>query len=305
MHDALQHLTFQKRRHQLADLASSTRGFATWDVLIERFTPSEIRSMVRYGFLIRCHRVVYAVGHVPRDERSTWDAARASRGDGVAISHGAAASIHGFWTLRRRPPLHLSCARNMRPVPGATVHRTSTLRAIDVVEVDGSRITTVERTLVDLADLYPATLIARMMYEADHWSLIDTALLAEQVTRARGRRAHRVAGDAAAMRESGSAGSRSTFEERVDDRLAQAGIRTPAGCIRIRTARKSYEVDRAWMEERVVLEANGFPHWRPAARREDAARRRALTRTGYTVYEVEEDDLDRPDAWFRERFPVR
>ena len=48
----------------------------------------------------------------------------------------------------------------------------------------------------------------RGMYEADYLKLIDDDLLWEQVARARGRRAHRVAGDAAAMRASGSAGSR-------------------------------------------------------------------------------------------------
>lgn len=99
-------------------------------------------------------------------------------GERAAISHESAAHLHG---LAREAPaeVQLIVPSDRRPDghPGSRVHRSRTLTAGDVVEVQGLRTTSIPRTLRDLApgqswdDLYD------VVTEAEQKGLTDLAAL--------------------------------------------------------------------------------------------------------------------------------
>jgi hypothetical protein len=96
---------------------------------------------------------VYAVGH-PRLAREgrLW-AALLAAGPGAALSHRTAAAL---WDLRAttRSRIEVTVERTgRRGDRGLQIHRVRSLIAEDVTEHTGLRVTTVARTLLDLADV--------------------------------------------------------------------------------------------------------------------------------------------------------
>lgn len=67
------------------------------------------------------------------------------------FSHTAAAAVHGLPLIDNRPKvLHLTGASHSRPTPGLVRH-VDALSDDDIVEVGGIRVTSLERTVYDLA----------------------------------------------------------------------------------------------------------------------------------------------------------
>lgn len=67
------------------------------------------------------------------------------------FSHESAALIHGLWLLRSPEDVHLTQPyKPRRQTPGLRRH-TAALPASDVTEVEGLRVTSIERTIVDCA----------------------------------------------------------------------------------------------------------------------------------------------------------
>jgi hypothetical protein len=76
-------------------------------------------------------------------------------GDACALSHHNAAALHGIACFAQEAPIHIS-AMGGRRMPkysafGTIVQNPRTLTEKDVTIVDGLRVTSVERTLLDLA----------------------------------------------------------------------------------------------------------------------------------------------------------
>jgi hypothetical protein len=133
-------------------------------------TRGAIEHRVGAGQLHRVHRGVYAVGHLRLGPRGLLWAAHLATG--AAISHVSAA-----WAWGTLPPpalpVHVTTAGAGRSRPGVRVHRSATLRAQDVVRLDGLPVTTVARTLADL----PPRLVNRATREADYRGLLDRCAL--------------------------------------------------------------------------------------------------------------------------------
>jgi len=71
------------------------------------------------------------------------------------MSHLTAARLHGF-VAERGSIIDLSVPRDDRPtVRGPRVHRPRRLEPADISELGAFRVTTVERTLVDVAAVVP------------------------------------------------------------------------------------------------------------------------------------------------------
>jgi predicted transcriptional regulator of viral defense system len=142
-----------KRQHgvvslgQLLDLGLSLKGIA------ER---------VRTGRLHRIHRGVYAVSPARLRTEGYWLAAVLACGPGAVLSHRSAASL---WELRAAaaPAIDVTVpsrsGRKRRR--GIRVHRSSRLTAEEVMTREGIPVTTVARTLLDLADVLPSQALKR------------------------------------------------------------------------------------------------------------------------------------------------
>ena len=97
------------------------------------------------------HRGVYAVGHEALTPKSHFIAAVYACGPGSLLSHRAAGAVQGL--LDATAVTEVTAPRGCKPKPGITVHRSRSIHPDDRAKVDGIPITSVARTLVDLADV--------------------------------------------------------------------------------------------------------------------------------------------------------
>jgi predicted transcriptional regulator of viral defense system len=125
-------------------------------------TRAEIKHRVRVGALIRVYRGVYRVGHAAPSTEASYLAAVYACGDGALLSGRAAAHLHGL--VKGRPPPEVT-ARGKRRVRGVRTRRVK-LATGEVTRVRGISVTTVARTLVDLAAVLAADELARACHEA-------------------------------------------------------------------------------------------------------------------------------------------
>lgn len=213
----------------------------------------------------------------------------------VVFSHQSAAELWGLALLRPPERLHVTVPRrsSKRRIEDAVVHRSDLPRA-DVVLLDGVRVTTVERTAVDLARLLPLP---------EGVAAVDSALgLGVALSRLHGRaRAAGGPGSRALRRAIALADPRSEsfLESYCRALLAAAGlapertqhwVHAPGG-------RRIGRVDFAWPSRRVVVELDGFAFHSDRTRyRADRRRLNALGLAGWLVLRFTwEDVIGRPE----------
>jgi hypothetical protein len=134
-----------------------TRG----QLLRAGITAEEIRQRMRNGSLQREHPGVYRVGHPARSVQATFLAAVWACGDGAVPSGRAAAHLWGL--IEGRAPRPEVTAPTKRRVQGVVTRRG---KDIEATTHRGIPITTVPRTLVDLAAHLPLDALARACHEA-------------------------------------------------------------------------------------------------------------------------------------------
>jgi very-short-patch-repair endonuclease len=99
--------------------------------------------------LIRVYRGVYAVGHLQRNPVNAAHAALLAGGPRSGLAGGDALVLWGIW--KRWPKRReIVIAGNRRP-SGLIAHQSSTVRRADITLVQGLRVTSPARTLLDTA----------------------------------------------------------------------------------------------------------------------------------------------------------
>jgi hypothetical protein len=150
---------------ELDRIASSAYGVVTRAQLrLAGVTPQEIRSRVQRGGLLRVHPGVYRVGHRAPSTEATYLAAVLAAGEGAVLSGMAAAHLQVL--VRGESPMPEVTARTERRIEGVKTHRSRSLNAQVVTRLRGIPITTVPRTLVDVAAVLSADALARACHEA-------------------------------------------------------------------------------------------------------------------------------------------
>jgi Transcriptional regulator, AbiEi antitoxin len=151
---------------KLAVLARSSHGVVTRQQLFRAgITRLEIQRRLERGALLRVHRGVYRVGHRAPSVESSYLAAVRACGEGALLSGRAAAHVYGL--IKGNAPAPEVTVRTDRHVKGVTTRRAK--HGIDPRDVTihrGIPITTVPRTLVDLAATLAPGDLARAVHEA-------------------------------------------------------------------------------------------------------------------------------------------
>ena len=148
----------------IARLAGRAHGVVTRRELLEAgVSPKRIRRRVRGGALISVHRGVYRVGHRAPNREAHYMAAVKACGDRGVLCGRAAA--HLWQLIKGSPPQPEVLAPVKRVVPGVVTHRSGTA-SNDAADWQGIPVTTVPRTLVDLASSLPEAALARACHEA-------------------------------------------------------------------------------------------------------------------------------------------
>ena len=139
-------------------------------------TAAMIAGRVRRGWLRRVHRGVYVVGSGGRDERARLRAALLAAGPGAVASHRAAAWLGSLTDELRVPEGSVPVTRHPQR-PGVVIHR---VRATDATVREGLPVTTVQRTLIDLAPRLPVRELERLLAEVHGRRLLDLDALAAE-----------------------------------------------------------------------------------------------------------------------------
>ena len=134
----------------LARMATAAHGVVTRAELLHAgVTVAEIKQRLGRGTLIRVHRGVYRVGHRAPSVEASYLAAVRACGDGAVLSGPPAAYLLGI--LKGTPPAPEVTAPIARRIYGVRTHRSRTTDPRDRVMWRGIPVTTVARTLVDIA----------------------------------------------------------------------------------------------------------------------------------------------------------
>lgn len=275
-----QHFRRSPPDQALARLAARQHGVVTTRQLREvGLDAGSIAYRRRSGRLHPLHRGVYAVGH----PRLSWEgrqlAAALAAGPDAVLSHSSAAAL---WRLigRREGPVDVTVPGRLRSREGIRVHTTRDLHPRDRTRNAGIPVTTVARTLRDLAEVAPEKTLRRAVSEAYVQRRVDEDRLRQQCEAAPG---HRGAARLRALLGPRLAPTRSELEDRVLRLLLDHGLPRP----RVNTVIEGLEVDFLYARQRLVIEADGRRyHGHRLARRSDAARQATLAVAGYRVLRV-------------------
>jgi very-short-patch-repair endonuclease len=264
---------FDERR--LAGLAGRQYGVVTREQLHALGVgETGIRERLRTDRLHRLHRGVYAVGHRALPAKAHWMAAVLACGEGAALSHVAAAAHH---QIRASSAVLIDVTAptrsGRRRQPGIRLHRSGRLGKEDVTVHEGIPVTTVARTLLDLADVLNRQALKRAIDEAEYLRLLDMTALIAAVDRNPGRSGAKLleaAGGALELTES-------VLEDRFLAMVERRGLARP----RVGAWVAGYRVDFHWPEAKLVVELDGFAAHGTRARFESDRRRdRRLGREG-------------------------
>jgi very-short-patch-repair endonuclease len=206
-------------------------------------------------------------------------AAVLAAGPDAVLSHRDAAALFSLRTSARGP-IEVSVPRRCRR-PGIQAH-LARLQADEITVEDGIPVTTVARTLLDLAAVLPRQPLKRATEQAEVLRLADRTSLDDLLMRYPTRRG------TAALRELRNAGlaetvTRSDLEDRFLAFLDAHDLPAP----RVNGLVEGLEVDFHWRDQRVVVELDGrAAHHTIAAFERDRARDRALQVAGWRVVRI-------------------
>ena len=284
---------------KLAVIASQRHGVVSRAELLKAgVTPKEIKTRLSNGGLLREHRGVYRVGHRAPSVEATYLAAVLAAGEDAHLCGRAAAHLWGL--LKGAPPPAEVVTANQRLIEGIRTRRTRSLNALDRAVCRGIPVTSVARTVVDLAAELPEDALARVCHEAGvRYGLTPTGVVAVLARRPRTKDARKlrriVEGDVRV--------TLSKLEARFLDLLSERGLPLP---ITNRPA-GGRRVDCRWPEFRLTVELDSYRFhntrhaWEQDRRREREARARGDDFRRYTYGDVFEHPklmLAELDAFF-------
>jgi Protein of unknown function (DUF559) len=168
---------------------------------------------------------------------------------------------------------------------GIRVHRSGRIAAEEVTVRGGIPVTTIARTLLDLADVLDKQALRRAVTEAEYRNRFDLTSLNAVVDGNPGRRGAKL------MRAVEAAGhrTRSPLEDRFLSFIDRWGVEEPASGVWI----EGYEVDFVWTRVGLVVELDGAAaHGTRAAVRRDRKKDRLLWRAGFRTMRLTDDALD-------------
>lgn len=167
----VRHAPWERR---LEALATQQHGVVSHAQLLTLgFDEQWVERRLREKRLVSLHRNVYAVGHRRLAIRAPWWAALLAYGPHAILSHQSAAILWGF-RRARGGPVHVTAPQGrqgLRRREGIWIHRCK-FGPKDLTERDGFPITTVARTLFDLAEVVPFDSLKGAAEEADRLKLL-------------------------------------------------------------------------------------------------------------------------------------
>lgn len=233
------------------------------------------------------HPGVYKVGGAPSSWHQSLMATILAWGPSTAASHRAAAalrSIAGF----EPGIIELVVPRvRRRQVPGI-VHRPRDVLPSDLTRVGAIPVTTVTRTLIDLASIVEREILEEAIDDVLRRRLTTASRVRARAAKARTSKGLGVLRSLLDERDPRISVPQSVFETRLFRLLRMSRLDIPVTQFEIRNGRHLVAVvDFAYPEQHIAIEADGFRwHSGKAQWERDLRRRNALTKLGWSVMHV-------------------
>jgi hypothetical protein len=271
----------------LAELAGKAHGVVSRDELqAAGITNGQIKARLEAGSLIGMHRSVYCVGHRAASVEGRYLAAVKAVGLEAVLAGRAAA--HLFALIRGVSPPPEVITKGQRRPRGVVVHRAAGILTTDSTHWRGIPVTTVQRTLVDLAAVLSEEDLARAVHEADVRHHITPDQIENVLDRRHnwpGRRKLRrvIRGEVPV--------TLSRLESRFLERLSAVGLPLPDTNSRV----DGRYVDCRWREQCLTVELDSYRYhnthhaWEHDRQREREARARGDEFRRYTWFDVDKE----------------
>lgn len=243
---------------------------------------------VKAGQLHRVHRGVYAVGRRDLSPNGHRLAAVLACGTGALLGHRSAGAKWDVYSGALWP-LDVLVPGDARDRPGIRIHRTTTLHPDDVTVVDRIPITSIDRTLLDLAAVLPRARLAAAVEQADRLQKLDLDGLRRVLARNHGARG---AGALRALLDDYDEPPdvRSRLERDFLALIDAHGLPRPKLNVRV----AGHMVDAFWPDWRLVVELDGVGfHLNRGAFEDDRVRDVAMQRSGNRVLRITDRRLNR------------
>jgi hypothetical protein len=259
------------------------------------YSRSSVSKAAKVGRLHRVHRGVYVVGQ----RQLTWHGrcmAAVLACAPAAASHVSAGWIWGL--LRTRPgTIHVTVPSKRRAGRRFVVHSAG-LSEIDIDEHEGIPVTTVARTLLDLAGMLSMAGLERVIERAEELRLLDLGELESVLARAGGHPGRGKLRRALDKIRPTPVFTRSGLERRFLELVTAAGIPAPSMNFTV----GGYEVDAYWERERFGVELEVFEtHGTRVAFERDSPRQEDLMLLGVETVRISGPRLDREPRAVTER----
>jgi very-short-patch-repair endonuclease len=270
----------------VAELAERQHGVvATWQLLALGLAQDDIDYRARIGRLHRIHRGVYAVGYRTLTPKGHRMAAVLAYGPDAVLSHRSAAA---HWDIGQPSwKIDVTTPRSRRGRKGTRVHQ-AILHPEDIAIHDGIPITSVARTILDLAAHLNDDRLTRLIEDADRKQLFDLRALDRAIAR-RPRTSGVVRLRRVLSAYRGPADTRSKLERDFRALIVKAGLPEPQYNVLL----AGLTVDVYWPEWKLVVELDGEPyHTSPRAYETDRIRDATLQKIDTRVLRVTGNRMD-------------
>jgi len=269
----------------IALIASRQYGIVSRRQLLERGVGRRaIDHRLAAGRLHPIHRGVYAVGHRALTSNARCLAAVLAGGAAAVLSNQAAGAVWSLIAYSGRP--HVTVPRWKRPQVGITWH-ISPLPPDEVTRLDGIPITTVARTLLDLAVVLDRHRLAKAINEAEVRGLSDRLSLPALLERYPRRRGTTKLRAILADNRIGLDIPRNHLEIEFLSLVDKHRLPRPEVNAWLTVGDRSFEVDCLWRAVRLIVELDGRAvHGTTAAFETDRQRDRILLANGWRVMRV-------------------
>ena len=237
---------------ELAELATRQHGVVSTRQLARLgYGRNSVAKAAKVGRLHRVHRGVYVVGY----RRLSW------HGRCMAAVLASYPSVASYWSaawlwglLQSRPgTLHVTCPGPRRAKRSFEAHQVD-LPAVDRGVRDGIPVTSLARTILDLAaDSRPKT-VARFIERADDGKVFDLREMRALLDRSKGHRGWSTVRAALDAYRPERKFTRSGLERRFLELVREAGLPEPA----MNCFVAGHELDAYWEAERFAVELDVY-----------------------------------------------
>jgi very-short-patch-repair endonuclease len=178
---------------------------------------------------------------------------------GAVVSHQTAARMHRMAPIHKTSPTITVPHRGTYVFPGLVVHQSTDLLPSHIMRIGPHRVTTPERTIVDLAKVMKPTRLERVVDNALAAGIADfegLAVLCLALSR-QGKKGMRALREMVRVRADDKRVTETVLERRLSDLLAKEGLPTP-----VRQFHAPWlepidgRVDFAYIDEKIVIEAD-------------------------------------------------